>query len=128
MVYSFRAFTGSPIQISSTLEKLDDFELSLYCNEEIIAINQDSSFSPAKPYTKLEGDNRQVHVYKRKLSDGGYAIGIFNVGETREIPEIYLDNVSKIRDVWAKKDMANNDIIRVALEPHTVRIFKINEI
>lgn len=128
LVYSFRAFMGSPIQISSTLEKLDDFELSLYCNEEIIAINQDSAFSPAKPYIKLEGDNRRVHVYKRKLSDGGYAIGIFNVGETREIPEIYLDDVSKIRDVWAKKDIANNDIIRVALEPHTVRIFKINEI
>ena len=41
VAYTMRAFLNSPIQISSTLEAVDEFELSLYCNEEIIAINQD---------------------------------------------------------------------------------------
>ena len=47
VLYSMRAFLNSPIQISSNLEEIDDFELSLYCNEEVIAINQDSAFCAA---------------------------------------------------------------------------------
>ena len=128
LVYSFRAFIGSPIQISSTLDDLNEFELSLYCNEEIIAINQDTAFSPAKPYMMLEDEKKCIHIYKRKLSDGGYGIAVFNLGETPETIKIYLDDISDIRDVWAKKDMGTTDIITVRLLPHTVRILKANKV
>ena len=36
--YEARAFLNSPIQISSTLENITDFELSVYCNDEILAV------------------------------------------------------------------------------------------
>ena len=49
LVYSMRAFVGSPIQISSRLDNLSELELSIYCNEEILEVNQDIAFESAKP-------------------------------------------------------------------------------
>ncbi len=124
-VYSLRAFMGSPIQISSTLENAGEFELSLYCNEEIIAINQDCAFSSAKPYMLIKDNEKDIRVYRRKLVDGSEAYAVFNLGEKREDLRVYLDGVCDIRDVWAKKDMGCADsIYLVRMMPHSVRIFK----
>lgn len=124
MAYSLRAFMGSPIQISSTLENLTEFELSIYCNPEIIKINQDTLFSPARPYYICESGRTKIHIYKRKLSDGSDAYAVFNLGDIRELTKIYLDKKCTIRDVWANKDIGETDIISQRLEPHTVKIFK----
>lgn len=124
MAYSLRAFMGSPIQISSTLENLTEFELSIYCNPEIIKINQDTLFSPARPYYICENGRTKIHIYKRKLSDGSDAYAIFNLGDIRELTKIYLDKKCTVRDVWANKDIGEMDIISQRLEPHTVKIFK----
>ena len=125
MAYSLRAFMGSPIQISSTLENLTEFELSIYCNPEIIKINQDTLFSPARPYYICESGRTKIHIYKRKLSDGSDAYAVFNLGDIRELTKIYLDKKCTIRDVWANKDIGETDIISQRLEPHTVKIFKV---
>ena len=128
MSYSIRAFFGSPIQISSTLENLTEFELSVYCNEEVIAINQDVAFDSGKPFHIYEKDNKIFHAYKRKLSDGSYAVMILNLGEVADNIKIYLDDYSSIRDVWAKQDMPETDVLDIYMKPHTVRIFKIKAI
>ncbi len=127
IVYSLRAFMGSPIQISSTLENLNEFELSVYCNEEVIAINQDILFSSARPYYIHNEGRTKVHIYKRKLYDGSDAYAVFNLGDIRELTKIYLDEKCMVRDVWAKKDIGEMDIISQRLEPHTVRIFKVKK-
>ena len=127
VLYSMRAFLNSPIQISSNLEEVDEFELSLYCNEEVIAINQDSAFCAAKPYMMIEEGKKIIHTFKKKLAGGDYAIAIFNLGETEESVKVYLEGNSAIRDVWAKKDMKNGDSISVVMHPHTVKIFRISE-
>ena len=126
-VYSLRAFMGSPIQISSNLENLSEFELSVYCNEEVIAINQDVSFSSAKPFLMIENNNKCVHLYKRKLSNGDYAILAINFGEKTEKIDLYLENTAIIRDVWAKKDLETNNTTVFWMNPHTARIFRMHE-
>jgi len=123
--YTMRAFFNSPLQISSTLENVSDFELSMYCNEEIIAINQDSSFSSAKPVMVIEKDRKIVHVYKKLLSDGNYALAVFNLGEEAALTEIFLEEDCMVRDVWLKEDMGIKKILAVKTQPHTVRVFKI---
>ena len=56
VAYSMRAFLNSPIQISEDLtEEISETYLSIYCNEEIIAINQDTKFAPS------------VFVYRRDI-------------------------------------------------------------
>ena len=123
--YSMRAFLNSPIQVSTTFENISEFELSMYCNEEIIAINQDSAFKTARPCMMLEDGQKMIHVFKKKLSDGADAYAFFNLGETKESVKLYLDEESTIRDVWAKKDLPDADKIEITMHPHTVRIFKV---
>ena len=125
VVYSMRAFLSSPIQISCTLEEVSDFEMSMYCNDEIIAINQDTAFSAAIPVVMLEDGKKTVHVFKKKLSGGDTAYAVFNLGESEEKVKIYLDCESKIRDVWAKKDLGSSSKIVVDTKPHTVKIYRI---
>lgn len=125
IAYSMRAFLSSPIQISSTLESFSDFERDMYCNEEIIAINQDAEFSAARPVIMLEDEKKKVHVFKKKLSGGDTAYAVFNLGETEEKVNIYLDKETEIRDVWAKKDMGSATKIVAETHPHTVKIYRI---
>ena len=128
VLYSMRAFLSSPIQISETLEDVDDFRLSVYCNEEIIDINQDSEFSTAIPVTIIEKDKTVIHVYKKKLSGGDTAYAIFNLGESCERVNIYLDSTSSVRDVWAKRDLDATAKISLEAMPHTVRILRCSEL
>ncbi len=128
-VFSTRAFLASPIQISGKLDTLSEFEISMYCNDEILEINQDTLGAPAKPYMLIESGEKILHVLKRELSDGSYALAVFNFGETEENPKIYLDGVSKIRDVWAKRDLKPTKTLTVLeMKPHTVRIFKVSKV
>lgn len=128
VVYSTRAFLASPIQISGKLDTLSDFEISMYCNDEIIAINQDALAAPAMPYMLIEKGEKKLHVLKRKLADGSYALAVFNFGETTENPKIYLEEEAKVRDVWAKQDLGIMKTIRIyEMTPHTVQIFKVSK-
>ena len=124
VAYSMRAFFSSPIQISSDLRKLTEFELSMYCNDEILEIHQDNGYSIAEPYLILEENNRLAHIFKKRLADGGVAFAFFNLGDTTENLIVNLDETAKIRDVWAKKDISESNVIEAELKPHTVRIFK----
>jgi len=128
VLYTMRAFLNSPIQISSVLDDATEFELSLYCNDEIIAINQDCEFSTARPVMMIEdGDKKMLHVFRKKLSGGDYAFAVFNLGKTSENVKLWLDDYSSVRDVWAKKDMAPCDMIPLTMKPHTVRVFRISK-
>ena len=127
LAYSIRAFMGSPIQISCRLDNLTEFQLSLFCNEEIIAINQDIAFKGAKPMMIIENGEKCIHTYKRKLSDGSYAIMLMNLGREADTVQVYLDEYSSVRDLWAKKDLDKTDMLSIHMRPHTVRIFKITE-
>ena len=125
VAYSMRAFLSSPIQISCTLEEVSDFEMDMYCNEEIIEINQDPEFSPAIPVIMLENGKKLLHVFKKKLSGGRTAYAVFNLGESEEKVGIYLDGMSNIRDVWAKSDLDPASKISVVTKPHTVKIYTV---
>ena len=128
-VFSARVFTSSPIQISTSFEAFNDFELSVYCNEEVIAINQDAACYSAKPYMMIEDGKKIIHVLKKQLSGGDHAIAVFNLGETKENVKVYLDEESHIRDVWAKENLDDGKTIVLSeMMPHTVRMFRISAI
>ncbi len=128
VAYSMRAFLNSPLQISTNFKRFSEFELSVYCNEEIIAINQDSLCDAARPFVVIEKDSSIFHVLRKSLSDGSKAYAFFNLGETEVNEKIALDSLSHVRDVWAKKDLTDRKSICVSMKPHTVRIFKVTDI
>ena len=73
----------------------------------------------------LEDGKKIIHVFKKKLAEGDTAYAVFNLGETEETVNVYLDGESSIRDVWAKKDLTTASKITVATKPHTVKIYRI---
>ena len=125
VAYTMRAFFNSPIQISSTLENIGEFEFSLYCHEEMIAINQDSAFSTAHPVMIEEKDGYIYHVFEKKLEDGKYAYALFNLGEKSMHTQTFFEGKGVIRDVWAKENLTEDgDYLFFRMHPHTVRVLK----
>lgn len=124
VAYSVRAFLNSPIQISAVLDEVSDFDLSLYCNEEIIAVNQDSAFSPAIPVFKNDEGESMLHIYEKLLEDGSYAYAVFNMGEVCDKVQVRFDAPCLVRDLWAKEDIGESSELSVTLDRHTVLIIK----
>ena len=122
--YSMRAFLNSPIQLSAALDEVSDFDLALYCNEEIIAVNQDAAFAPSVPVFRKDADDAKMHVYEKLLEDGTYAYALFNMGETEETVSASFTEDSALRDLWAKEDLGTVSHIDITLPRHTVRIVK----
>ena len=97
---------SAPLLIGCDLTKLDNFTLNLITNDEVIAIDQDPLGKQAVPvFTK--GD---IQVWKKDLSDGNYAIGIFNLGNNAENFSLYLENIGlpdsmNARNIWKQKDI-----------------------
>lgn len=121
VAYTMRAFLNSPVQLSCKIEKATEFELAVYCNEEIIAINQDCAFDTAKLIVKEE-DGKIIHVFKKNLFNGKVAYALFNLGETTEQVRVSFDGLQKIRDVWAKESLPQTDVITFEMPPHTTKV------
>ncbi len=124
VAFSMRAFFNSPIQISSTLEEAGPFELALYCNEEILAINQDAAFCTATPVLKEETGALRFHVFEKRLENDDYAYAAFNMGEEEAHGRLAFAEETRLRDVWTKADMGSCRDWDFALPPHTVRIVR----
>lgn len=122
VAFTMRAFLNSPIQLSCNLRSVTDFELSVYCNEEIIAINQDCAFDTARPIIKIDEDDKIIHVFKKVLEDGKEAYALFNLGETVQTVEVDLGCMHYVRDVWAKGDLQDSSKLVFELQPHCTKV------
>ena len=121
MAFTIRAFLNSPIQISSTLEDLTDLELALYCNEEVLAINQDCGFHTPRPIHRVENS---LDVLEKELEDGSFAYCVLNIGEQTQKVLCQFAEMPVLRDLWAKEDLEGTRHLWLELPPHSVRLFK----
>ena len=120
--YSLRAFLTVPIQISSKLRQADEFELDLYENEEVIALNQDGLLL-APVLAAADGDLR---IYEKKLENGDLALGIFNGTDMTKKVVYTLGEKRTVRDLWRKEDLPLSDRIEVSIEPHAALLYRIS--
>lgn len=123
MAFTMRAFFNSPIQISSTLENISDLELSIYCNEEILAINQDCAFNTSLPVVRVNEGGHKYDIFEKQLEDGSYAYAIFNLGEVEECIKTTSES-STIRDVWSKEDISHTGCASITVYQHAVKVIK----
>lgn len=98
---------SSPLLIGCDLAALDDFTLSLLCNNEVIDVNQDPLGLQA---SRIYGDETYA-TYLKPLEDGSVAIALFNLSEEPKtigfIPRsIGLPTRQTVRDLWRQKDIA----------------------
>ena len=129
---SMWALLPSPLQISCELAELDEFTLDLLCNEEILAVNQDSLGTPAvciaeeKRYAFDGRPSLHTRVYRRRLADDGIALGFFNLGEEAASLSCPSEPGRTIRDLWACRDLGESDgELLLRLPAHGARILRL---
>ena len=103
---------------------MSELEFNIYANEDIIAINQDTRFD--FPHLVSEWSKGKLYVFKRELSNGDIAIGVFNCLDGYEPLTITLDGEYHVRDVWAKEDIGKTDTISYMCESHSAQVFRIS--
>ncbi|RKR80483.1 putative Ig domain-containing protein [Mucilaginibacter gracilis] len=123
---SLWSMLSAPMLIGCDMSKLDAFTLNLLKNREVIALDQDTLGKQAIRTVNTGG----IQVWEKKLSDGGLAIGVFNLNDKYCRYNLRLTRkknaVNIIRDVWIQKDIKKNvGSISLQVAPHGVKLLKI---
>jgi len=103
---SLWALLSAPLLLGNDLSRLDEFTLNLITNDEVIAIDQDKLGKQAVPIIKENG----IEVWKKELSNGNLAFGIFNVNDANseyslDLKKLGLKESVILRDVWRQKNL-----------------------
>lgn len=118
-----------PLFYSGELEKLDDVTLSILCNTELIAVNQD----PLGQCARIVRKDADGFVLAKELSDGSLAVGLANTSEwpvemAIDLKELGVAGPRSVRDLWRQKDEgARTDRYAVSVPPrfvHTIKLTK----
>ena len=134
------ALFPSPLILSCDLSNLSDFELRLFANEEVIAVNQDSL---GKPVVLLSEKREQAlraiqpqsysRIWGRSLADGSVVVGLFNLMETPDTLSIDLKDLGlsgevRARDLWERRDMGRvQGQLFVEVPPHGAQLLLVRE-
>ena len=118
---------ASNMLIGCDISQMDDFTVGLLCNNEVNAVNQDILGRQAERVV----EDGSIHIFKRPLVDGSYAVGIFNVGDEdvnvdmqRYLPQMGAQRLTAVRDLWRQKDLSATDL-RYFLPSHGVKYLKV---
>lgn len=115
------ALYPSPLILSCALEAINDFELRLFGNEEVLAINQDRLGKAATRVREertrrlVGGDRlRNFRIHARPLADGSVAVGVFNHAEEDDqiavtAQDLGLTGRFAARNLWERRDLGNFD-------------------
>jgi alpha-galactosidase len=138
---SLYALLSAPMLIGCPIDQLDSFTLNLLTNREVIAINQDPLGKGAQRIL-VDGD---IEIWKKPLSDGSYAIGLFNTAQYGKTPASYFrwgnekeknyqldlsrlgfNGFWRIRDVWRQQDLHKDaQQVNVSVPYHGVKLVRV---
>ena len=97
---------ASPLLIGCDMTTMDPFTVSLFSNDEVLAVNQDAL---GKQGYRLRQDGEQ-EVWVKLLADGSVAVAMFNRGDGPaqigvKWGELKLSGKPRVRDLWRQKDL-----------------------
>ncbi len=120
---------ASNMLIGCDIAQMDEFTVSLLCNHEVNAVNQDILGKQAKRVV-LDGT---IQIWARPLSDGSYAVGIFNVGSAdarvdfkKYFKEMGIASLKSVRDLWRQQNLSTSDV-NYFIPTHGVKYLKIEK-
>jgi alpha-galactosidase len=126
--FSLWCLLSAPLIIGCDLSKLDDFTLGLLTNDEVIDVDQDPL---GKQGTQIQLSTYCIALVKQ-LEDGSKAVGIFNLGSTKEkvefkFADLGLQDKEQLRDLWRQKDVGMFDGgYATEINAHGVVLFKMS--
>jgi alpha-galactosidase len=132
---SMWSLMAAPLIFSGDMAKLDPFTLNVLCNQEVIAVDQDSL---GKQGVVIRNDSTGMIMVK-EMSDGSKAVGLFNFTGDKQNPvdyfawdpnagrarkmtlnakELEIIGKFKVRDLWRQKDLGTFNGSFVTTVPH----------
>jgi alpha-galactosidase len=126
---SLWAILASPMLLGCDMAMLDDFTLSLLCNNEVLDVNQDPLGIQG---TRHEYTDSTI-TYVKPLEDGSLAVGLFNISETPQTMgftchKLGLLGTQTVRDLWRQKDIAKiaqKERWETVVAPHGVVLLRL---
>lgn len=114
------ALYPSPLILSCDLSALSDFELRLFANDEVLAINQDRLGACATRVreSRVCGlKDRMMHhtrIHARPLANGDIAVGMYNLGDMEDVITVTMEDLGfsrafYARNVWERRDLGRQD-------------------
>ncbi|MBR5043111.1 MAG: alpha-galactosidase [Bacteroidales bacterium] len=126
------AILASPLLLGCDMSALDDFTLSLLCNNEVLDINQDPL--GAMGVKNAFGSDKERLIYVKPLEDGTLAIALFNLkneeSKTGFCPrDLGLYGTQTVRDLWRQQDVGqvrDKERWEVKLPAHGCALYRIS--
>ncbi len=138
--FSLWCMMAAPLVLGNDIRKLENNSkksaiiLDILTNKELIAIDQDPLVKPAKRIKKQGA----VDILARPLHNGDVALCFFNksskskdieleLSELKEDKYLALErtNSAEIHDLW-RDERFHRDIIKTAVPPHGVKVYRIS--
>ena len=120
---------AAPLLIGCDLTSMDAFTLSVFSNDEVLAINQDPLGRQGNRVF-LRG---QIEVWREPLMDGMTAIAVFNRGEEVANVDIawadlHLSDQVSIRDCWRQRDLPQLAAgLKTRVQAHSAELFRVGK-
>jgi alpha-galactosidase len=132
------ALYPSPLFLSCDLSTMSDFELRLFGNEEVLAVNQDALGKPAvrlreERIQELHGEppRRNARVWARPLADHSYAVGFFNLAAqsdelTLDLKLLGFTGAVTIRNLWERRNLGRfQETFSIAVPAHGAQLVQV---
>lgn len=131
--FSLWALMNSPLMIGCDIRKMSKETVEILTNKDIIALNQDEE--ARGPYCIRQWNNpEKVMAFVKPLSNGDYAIGMFNFSETASEMSLQFWDIGlsaaagkglSIYDCWSHEEEGTfKERYVCTLEPHGCRVFR----
>lgn len=118
---------NAPLLLGCDMSQLDEFTLNLLCNDEVLAVDQDSLCRQAKRVAQTDS----TQVWAKEMEDGSKVVGLFNVGDgsgpvTANWSDIGITGKHSVRDLWRQKDVGEfNNAFTADVPQHGVVLVRI---
>ncbi|HEX4085544.1 MAG TPA: putative Ig domain-containing protein [Chthoniobacteraceae bacterium] len=120
---------SAPLLIGCDMTKMTPFVRSLFTNDEVLAVNQDT-LGKQGWRAKRQG---AAEVWMKPLADGSTAVAFFNRGDSPaavsvQWTDLKLAGPLSLRDLWRQKDLGSQAAgYSVQVAPHGAELFRVSK-
>nr|3A5V_A Chain A, Alpha-galactosidase [Umbelopsis vinacea] len=132
--YTIWAALKSPLILGNDVTNITNTTKEIIMNKEVIAVNQDSSFSPANRIW-VKGDQQ---LFSGNLANNTQVVILLNAGDSAakmtatwddiwvyNLPNVDSSRSIEVRDLWKQKSLGNfSNHITLDVPAHGVRLLK----
>lgn len=127
--FSLWAILAAPLIAGNDVRSMSDDTKAILLNRDVIQVSQDA-LGRAGSRVKVAGD---TEVWARPLSDGAYAVGLFNRGAADAdvsvtLTELKLRASVRVRDLWTHSDRERvTDVFTATVPAHGVVMVRMSQ-